>query len=241
MGVLGLVGMATLVLYGLVISKPEVDMGESIRIMYVHVPAVTLAYAMFAINALGSLLWLTRRSRFWDLLAASAAEIGVVLIALTLVTGMLWGRLTWGIYWDWDPRLTSTAVLFLAYLGYLATRGATLDPDSRATRSGVVGLGSLVLVPIVHKSVEWWRSVHQTSTLKLDPLIDGTQLFSLFLGFAVFSVVVAWLLIHRFRVAWLAEAVERGEVEEAIDRRRVEGAGVRSAEDPLTTAQHGGR
>jgi heme exporter protein C len=147
----------------------------------------------------------------------------VIFTGLCLLTGSLWGRPSWGAYWVWDARLTSTALLFLLYIGYLTVRRLPADTDVRNRRSAYVALLAFVDVPIVHFSVSWWRSLHQDATItRIDPTIHGLMLFSLMLGFAVFSLLYAWLLIHRFRVAWLEDEVEEQGLEQAIEARRAE-------------------
>src|SRR4029450_11494270 len=122
----------------------------------------------------------------------------------TLATGSLWGRPTWGTYWTWDARLTSTAVLVALLVGYLALRRLELDPDARPPRAPVLGLLLVPNVVVVNRSVEWWRSLHQKSTLvRLDPTIEGNMLVALMVGFLALGLVFAWLMVHPFRLAWL--------------------------------------
>lgn len=225
LGVASLVSLAGLLLFGLVLSPADANQGDSVRLFYLHVPLATLAiYVAFGITLLGSAIHLVKRSKFWDLLAGAAAEIGVLFCGLTLVTGMLWGRPTWGTYWQWDPRLTSTAVLFIMYLGYLVVRRLDLDPEVRSRRAAVVGIVSFFNVLIVRFSVDWWRSLHQTSTFTRieGPAIEGLMLFSFFVGLVTFSLVFTWLLIHRFRVAWLEEQVAEQGLDQALSQRRAE-------------------
>jgi len=226
LGVLVLVASGVLAVLGLVASPADTELGETVRLLYVHVPVVAAAYLAIVITTVGSVAVLWKRSQWWDLVAGSAAELATLLTALTLVTGMIWGRPTWGVFWVWDARLTSTAVLFLLLLGYLAVRRTTTDQVSRATRSAVVGMLLLPNVVIVNRSVEWWRSLHQDPTLiTLDPKIDGLQLFTLVFGIATATLLLVWLLIHRFRVAWMAQRVEAHELDDAIAVRRAEAVG----------------
>lgn len=227
LGIVSVVGMVALVVFGFFISPPDAKLGETIRILYMHVPTVSVAYLAFVITAVGSAVYLWKRSEFWDLLAASSAEIGVLFFGLTILNGMLWGKITWGVFWRWEPRLTTTAVLFLTYLGYLAVRAIPNDTRTRGTLSAVIGLMAVVNIPIVHKAVDWWRGLHQSRTIfgTVDPTMDGTQLFTTYLGLTVFLVLFAWLLIHRFRVAWLAERAADAGLDVAISERRAEGAG----------------
>ena len=225
LGGISLVGLVVLAVFGLVITPPDAQLGESVRILYMHVPTVSVAYLAFVITAVGSAMYLWKRSEAWDLLAASSAEIGVIFFGLTIFNGMMWGKVTWGVYWRWEPRLVATTVLFLTYLGYLVARSIPGSPRTRATISAVIGLMAVVNIPITHFAVDWWRGLHQSSTLaKLDPDMSGTQLFTTFLGFAVFMVLFIWLLVHRFRVAWLTERSAEVGLEGAIAERRAEAA-----------------
>ena len=148
-------------------------------------------------------------------------------IGLTLVIGSIWGRTTWGVWWTWDARLTTTAVLFVLYLGYLALRRVPDDTEVRSKRCAIAALAAFVGVPIVHQSVEWWRTLHQPASILderrlLDPAIHGSMAWTLVVGVIAFTLVYAWLLIHRFRVAWLEERLEDRVLESALAERRAE-------------------
>jgi heme exporter protein C len=221
--------MALLLAFALVWSPADRVQRDSVRLMYVHVPTAILAFTACAITTVAAAMWLRRRSEGWWVLGGAAAEVGLVFTALTLVTGSIWGRPTWGTYWDWDPRITSTTFLFVLLIGYLALRridNESGDAAQRGTRGAIVGLLLFPNVVIVHYSVDWWRSLHQTATItRLDPSIEGSMLFTLMLGIVVFALVFAWLLVHRFRVGWLEEQVERHGLDRALVERRAE-AGV---------------
>jgi heme exporter protein C len=227
LGVATLVLLGVVALYGLVLTKPAPPppegQGDAMRLIYVHVPAAFNMYIPFVLTFVGSLMWLVRRSVWWDTLAGASAEVGVLLTVCCLVTGSLWGRPTWGTYWDWDPRLTSTAMMALMYLGYLAVRRIPADRAVRNRRAAVVGLVAFVNVPIVHFAVDWWRSLHQDATIgTLDVKIQGLQSFTLYLAFVAGAAATAWLLIHRFRLAWLEDQAEEHLLEAAIEERRQE-------------------
>ena len=226
LGGLSVVGFGLLAVMAFGVSGPDSELGESVRIMYVHVPTVATAYLFVIGGGVFSAMWLAKRSEFADTMASALVEIGTVLLGLTLVTGAIWGRVTWGSFWVWDARLTSTALLFLVLLGYIAVRGAAVDESARATRSAIVALVGVVLVPIVHKSVDWWNSLHQEKTAfgTLDAEIDGSQLVTLFLSLVVFVVFSVWLLLHRFRAGWLARQSGDVELDLAVAERRAEGA-----------------
>ncbi len=222
-GLLALAGVALLVLYGLVISPADREMADSVRLMYVHVPSATYLYLGCFVTTVASGLWLWKRTPGWDALAESGAEVALVFSFVTLLTGSLWGRPTWGTYWTWDARLTSTAVLTALLVGYLALRRLDLDPDARSTRAAVLGLLLVPNVAVVNRSVEWWRSLHQDSTLvRLDPTIEGDMLVALMVGFLALGLVFTWLMIHRFRVAWLEQQADRVDLDAALAARRAE-------------------
>ena len=222
-GVLALVAIGALVLFGLVLSPADENQGDAVRIMYVHVPSATVAYIGCFLTTVGSIAFLWKRSRWWEVTAYAGAEVATLFTAITLVTGMLWGRPTWGVFWVWDARLTSTAMLLLLLLGYLAVRRLDADHDVRVKRASIVGLLLFPNVSIVRESVNWWRTLHQTATIGLKTHLEGLMLFSLFIGFVAMTLVFVWLMIHRFRLAWLEEEVEAAGLDVAIAERRAEG------------------
>jgi heme exporter protein C len=218
-----LVGLVAVLLFALVFSPPEQDQGDAVRLLYLHVPTVALAYVSFTLTAVGSAMYLWKKSQWWDLVAHAAAELGVLFTGLTLVVGMLWARPIWGVYWTWDARVTTTALLFLLYLGYLAVRGLAAAPEVRSRRAAWVGLIAFVDLPIVHWSVSWWRSLHQGSTFGIDTQMNGLMLFTTGLSVVVFFALWLWLMVHRFRVAYLETQLESRGLEIAIAERRAEG------------------
>jgi heme exporter protein C len=226
LGGISLAGLALLLGYALVWSPADVVQKDSVRIMYVHVPTAILAFTACGITTLASAMWLRKRTDGWWVLGGASAEVGLVFTAACLITGSIWGRPTWGTYWDWDPRITSTTLLFILLVGFLALRQVddeSGDASQRGMRGAIVGLLLLPNVLIVHYSVDWWRSLHQKATItRLDPTIEGTMLFTLMLGIVVFALVFAWLLLHRFRVGWLEERAGAGGIDQALTERRAE-------------------
>jgi heme exporter protein C len=229
LGGLSLAGLALLLGYALLWSPADITQQDAVRIMYVHVPTAIVAFTACGLTTLASAMWLRRRSEGWWVLGGAAAEVGLVFTAACLVTGAIWGRPTWGTYWTWDPRITSTTLLFILLVGFLALRridSESGDAAQRGMRGAIVGLLLFPNVMIVHYSVDWWRSLHQKATItRLDPTIEGTMLVTLMLGIVVFGVIFAWLLIHRFRVGWLEERAGASGIDEALVERRAE-AGV---------------
>lgn len=223
LGVATLATFGLLVLLSLALSPDDAIQGEAVRFLYLHVPMVTLMYVGFGISAASSVAYLWKRTLGWDRLAGAAAEVGVLLTALGLFTGMLWGRTTWGVYWTWDARLTSTALLFVLELGYLAVRRLPASFEARARRSAYVALLAFVDVPIVHWSVDWWNGLHQKRTLNVrHASINGLMLFTLFVGFVAMTLGFTWLLIHRYRLAQLEDLSDEHELEAAIEQRHAE-------------------
>jgi heme exporter protein C len=225
LGLAALATMATTVVLGLFVTKPDVVQGDEVRIIYLHPALAWTAYMAFGVTALASVLylWPRTRSRMWDLVAGASAEIGVVMIALTLAVGSIWGRSTWGVWWTWDARLTTTALLLALFLGYLALRRVPAPAEVRSKRSAVAALIAAADIPIVHMSVEWWRTLHQSRTiLRPDPLIHGLQLTTVWIGILAFTLLFAWLLLHRFRVELLEEKLDDEGLSRAIAERRAE-------------------
>jgi len=158
---LAFVALAAAQAFAFATSPPDRDMGDLQKIMYVHVPAAWSAFICFFVVFVASVRYLWRRNERDDLVAAAAAETGAVLTALTLMLGSIWGRPTWGVWWAWDARLTSTAVLLVIYVGYLALRAFADEPEQRARWSAAIGILGALNVPVVYMSVKWWRTLHQ--------------------------------------------------------------------------------
>jgi heme exporter protein C len=235
--------LVVLVLFGLWGAPPDAVQSDAQRLMYLHVPAAWIAYLAFGVTAVGSLLWLwpRTRSQVWDRLAGASAELGVLFTALTLALGSLWGRPVWGVWWAWDARLVTTAVLFFLYLGYLALRRVPASPESRARRSAIAALVAFVDVPIVHFSVTWWRTLHQEATVfnpELKANIHGVMAFTLWWGVLAFSLLFVYLLDRRFRLAALEEDLEERELARAI-AQRIGGDRERSGSEPVAVAPGG--
>ncbi len=193
-------------LYGALVSAPpDYQQGETVRIMFIHVPAAWLGMFAYLCLGIASLLALVFRHALADAAARSAAPLGAAFTALALITGSLWGRPMWGTWWVWDARLTSVLVLFLFYLGYMALR-AGIDDEARGGRAAaILALVGLVNLPIVHFSVEWWNSLHQgSSTFGAErgdvlPAVYATPLALMGLGYlALFGSL--WLVRIRAEV-----------------------------------------
>jgi heme exporter protein C len=192
--------------YAALTSPPEETMGHLQKIIYVHVPAAWVAGLAFLLVFLYSVLYLWKRDYRHDLLAASAAEVGTLLTALTIVLGSIWGRPTWGVWWTWDPRLTTTALTLMIFAGYLALRAFNEDDEQRARWSAAVGILGFICVPIVYMSVKWWRTIHQEQSSLSS--VDSPYAVGLLLNALAFTPVVVYLIAARYRIARLERAIE---------------------------------
>ena len=185
--------------FGVLTSPPDRDMGHLQKIMYVHVPAAWNAFIAFFVVLVASVRYLWTRDERQDLLAASAAEAGAVLTALTLMLGSIWGRPTWGVWWTWDARLTSTAVLLMIFVSYLALRAFTDDPERRARWSAAVGIFGALNVPIVYMSVRWWRTLHQIQSSP--STVDPAYAWGLRLNAIAVLLLLIYFIAKRYDIA----------------------------------------
>ena len=222
LGWLALAGLAvTAFCMFFVARESDVTMGGQLqRIFYVHVPSAWVGYLAFAIVFISSIAYLRTGARRWDLLAHSAAEIGVLFISLVLITGPIWARPVWGTWWQWDARLTSALVMWLTYIGYLFLRNLTVDGARAGRLAAVVGIVGFINVPIVHFSVQWWRTLHPSGPTPANPIeasgLEGTEMITFFVALVSFTLLFAWLLVQRARVGRLTDAIEELEV---LDQR----------------------
>jgi heme exporter protein C len=201
----------------LLVAPADAVQGQSQRLMYVHVPSAWTGFLAFAVVCLASIAVLLRRGQRWDALAQAAAELGVVMTALAIAEGSIWGHSAWGVWWTWDPRLVTTAVLLLLYVGYLALRALPGDVERTTRRAAVAGVLFFAQVPLVHFSVLWWRTLHQPPTLlrpDLSAPIAPLMLAALLSSVVAFTLAGAWYVRHRVRtLAPQAPAVPTAPVE----------------------------
>lgn len=233
LGIAAAVTVVTTMILGLRLP-PTQEQGEYARLIAVHPAIAWTAYLAFGVTAVASALWLVpaTRSRVWDRLAAASAEVGVVFTALLLVTGSIWGRPTWGVWWVWDARLTLSALMLALLLGYVALRAVSVDTERRALLSAIAALSAVVVIPVNHFAVTWWRTLHQGRSLaNISPSseLDGEYIAVMLVGFVAMTVTYAWLLLRRYRVEVLAEEFEDVGLAVAIEERRREGLEVSAA------------
>ena len=214
---------AALILIFFVAREADAAMGGPLqRIFYFHVPAAWAAYLAFAIVFLSSIAYLRMGGRRWDLLAESAAELGVAFTTIVLVTGPIWAYPVWGTWWQWDARLTSALVMWLTYVGYLFLRALTEDPQRVGRLAAVAGVVGFVNVPIVHFSVRWWRTLHPSgptpADLAADSGLGSPELLAFFTSLIAFTLLFAWLLGVRVRLGRLSDEIGAKEIRAPIEQ-----------------------
>ena len=182
-------------IYALFISPPDYIQGDSVRIMYVHVPASFIALGCFGFIGIASILNLIFKIKFMSLMAKSLAPVGCIFSLVSIVTGSLWGKPTWGIWWVWDARLTSMGILLLFYLAYIFTWKFVNNFEKANKISSVIGTIGLFNLPVIKYSVDWWNTLHQPSSITLTsaPTIHYTMLIPLIimlLGMLIYSLII---------------------------------------------------
>jgi heme exporter protein C len=217
LGVFALIMIALGLYWALIQAPRDALQGNVQRIMYLHLPSILTAYLSFFLVFIGSCLYLWKREKRDDNLAHSAAELGVLFTALTIIEGSIWGKPTWGVWWTWDARLTLTAILLLIYSGYLMLRSLIDDEDRAALSAAILGIIGFLDIPLIHMSVYWWRTLHQPpSILRPDKLpwenVHPAMLTALAINFVGFLLLYFYLLSLRLRL---------GEVRSEIKARRL--------------------
>lgn len=204
---------------GLFVAPPDYQQGESVRIMYIHVPAAWMSMFIYVVMAVSGLISLVWRIKITEIFVISSAAVGASFTFLALVTGSLWGKPMWGAWWVWDARLTSELILFFLYLGIIALYSAIEDKRVAARAVSILALVGVVNIPIIHYSVEWWNTLHQpASVTKFDkPSMDMSMLipllamafsFKLYYGAVVLMRARAEVLERDRNARWVQEVLE---------------------------------
>jgi heme exporter protein C len=199
---------------GLFASPPDYQQGETVRIMYIHVPAAWMGMMLYTAMAIAAGTGLVTRHALTDVFCVAAAPVGAVLVALCLVTGSIWGKPTWGAWWVWDARLTSVLILFLLYCGYIVLR-QSFDDHERGGRAGaVLLLIGAVNIPIVRFSVDWWHTLHQPASVlrKGGAAIAPTMLHPLLVMGLAYSFYAACLVLLRMKTELIKRRIEAAEL-----------------------------
>lgn len=197
--------------YGLFVAPAERLQGESVRIIYLHVPAAWLGMAGWSGIAIASLMQLVWRHPLSSVAARATAVPGAVFAFICLVTGSLWGRPTWGTYWEWDGRMTSMLVLFFLYIGFIALAGAEKEKGGEGRLTAIFGLVGAVNLPIIHYSVTWWNTLHQGQSISIvrgTSTIDASMLWPLLISALGFSLLFGAIVLMRMRTELARNKIE---------------------------------
>lgn len=199
--------LAVGIVWGMGYAPTDFKQGNSYRIMYIHVPAAFLALAGYYVMAVAGAVGLIWKMKLADMVMKSAAPIGAALTFVSLISGAIWGKPTWGAWWVWDARITSMLILLFLYLGVMALQEAYQHQDTANKASAVLTLVGMVNIPIIYKSVDWWFTLHQPATLKItsESSIHSSMLYPLMVMIVGFYLFYAFVLLMRTRT----EVLER--------------------------------
>lgn len=206
---------AVLLVYGLVealfISPPDYQQGDSVRIMYIHVPSAWMSMMIYTIMAVASASFLIWRHPLADIAARASAPLGAGFTMITLITGSLWGKPMWGAWWVWDARLTSVLVLFFMYIGYIALSDSYATQERGKKICAIMALVGFVNIPIIRFSVEWWNTLHQPASIIRSGgvAIDSAMLIPLFSMGIAFTLIYFTLLLVRMKTMLIHQKIRR--------------------------------
>lgn len=223
LGALCLILLLSGLYLGLVKAPPDYEQGNSYRIIYIHVPAAWMSMFVYFVMAVSSAVFLVWRLKLADIVAVASAPIGASFTFIALVTGSIWGKPTWGTWWEWDARITSQLVLLFLYLGYMALRGAIEHRTTASRASALLAIVGVINLPIIHYSVEWWHTLHQPATIsKFDkPSMHSSMLIPLLMMVVAFQLMYFHNLCIRLRSGileregrskWFAELMNKQSV-----------------------------
>ncbi len=204
-------GMIVFAAYMAFIYAPtERTMGLIQRIFYFHVASAWLSFFAFFIVFVASLFFLAKRNRYWDIFASSSARIGFIFCTLVIITGPIWAKPVWGIWWTWDARLTSTFILWLMYMGYVMMRDYIYDPLKRGMLSAVIGIIGFLNVPFVYMSIRWWRTQHPQPVMGGDEGsgLDPDMRLTLFISLGAFTLLYIFLMRQIIRIERIQDEVD---------------------------------
>ena len=206
-------GMMLVNLYLIFMVAPtDSVLGHVQRVFYFHVPIAIMSFLAFFVVFIGSLMYLIKRTPKWDAVAHASAEVGVVFVTLALLTGIIWARPVWNTWWTWEPRLTTTMILWLIYVAYLMVRSYAPSQSKGAIYAAVVGIIGFIDVPIVYYSVVWWRSIHPSPVVgpfAQSDALDGTMALILLYSLITFIFFFAYMIVERMELRKTEEALGR--------------------------------
>ena len=198
-------------MYSLLLSPPDYIQGDSVRIMYVHVPSSFIALGIFALIGTGSIFSLIFKIKIMPLITKSLAPIGTIFTLISIVTGSLWGKPTWGIWWVWDARLTSMTILLLFYISYILTWKVIGSFEKANKISSIIGIIGLFNLPVIKYSVDWWNTLHQPASITLTsaPTIHYTMLVPLIIMFLAMIIYLLIIFLMRYKIEVMKFKIEK--------------------------------
>lgn len=197
---ISLLGMTLTIWLAFLYAPTDAIEGQPQRIFYVHVPVAWVGMLAFVVMAVAGVAYLWRKDERWDWVARAAAEIGTVFISLALITGSIWGRTTWGTWWTWDARLTTTLILWFIYIGYLMLRNYMGRTAASARAGAVMAIICVIDVPIIYESVNWWRTLHPTAEVGVAGALPPSVVLTLMVSLTTFTVLYAVLMISAYQL-----------------------------------------
>ncbi|HEY0757105.1 MAG TPA: cytochrome c biogenesis protein CcsA [Ktedonobacteraceae bacterium] len=204
-----LVGTAITLWMAFFYAPTDAVEGQPQRIFYIHVPISWIGMLAFITMAVAGVAYLLKKDERWDWIARAAAEIGTLFISLSLITGSIWGRTTWGTWWTWDARLTTTLILWFVYIGYLMLRNYMGRTPASARAGAVMALICVIDVPIIYESVNWWRTLHPSAEVGVAGALPPAVVLTLMVSLAVFTVLYALLMIQAYKLQRVQTLAQR--------------------------------
>ena len=208
-GVLAFIGIMTTIPMAFLYAPTDQVQGQAQRIFYFHVPIAWIGMLAFVVMAIASIVYLWKRDERWDWVARASAEIGTVFITLTLITGSIWGRTTWGTWWSWDPKLTASLVLWFMYVGYLMIRSYMGRTPASANAGAVLAIIGVFDVPIIYEAVNWWRGLHPSAEVGVAGALPPSVVTTLMVSLVGFTLLYAFLMLYVYQFQKLQTLAQR--------------------------------
>jgi heme exporter protein C len=209
LGTLSLIGMMVSIWMIFLYAPTDAVQGQPQRIFYFHVPMAWLGLLGFGVVTVAGIGYLRNRDERWDWVARASAELGAVFITLTLITGSIWGKTTWGTWWTWDARLTTTLILWFIYIGYLMLRSYMGRTHASARAGAVLAIIGIIDVPIIYESVNWWRTLHPAAEVGVPGALPPSVVLTLMVSLTVFTVFYCFLLIQLYQLQRMQAVAQR--------------------------------
>ncbi len=209
LGGLAFVAIMTAIPMAFLYAQTDVVQGPAQRIFYFHVPIASVGMFAFVVMAFTSIMYLWKRDERWDWAARASAEIGTVFITLTLITGSIWGRTTWGTWWSWDPKLTASLVLWFMYISYLMVRSYMGRTSASANAGAVIAIIGVFDVPIIYEAVNLWRGLHPAAQVGVPGALPSDVVLTLMVALAGFALLYSFLMLQLYQFQKLQTFAQR--------------------------------